>query len=487
MRVALLNPSFFEVYKHYEKAARIGACYPPTGLLYLAGKLRADGHTVCVIDVGVEGLSVEEVLDRLEQFDPQLVGLTASTPLFTGACELARRIKARMDVPTVVGGIHLTILREEAFGPNPQFDFAVPGEGEITLSELVRCLAGGGDPASVAGLLLRRDGRVVATASRAMVADLDELPLPARDLIPRANYLWAAPGKGSTPIALMFTKRGCPFKCSFCSQHSMFGRNVRCRSIESVLDELEHIVTVDGIHHILFLDDTLVIKRERMAALCEGIHRRRLEFTWEGMARANLVDEELIRMMREAGLVRISFGIESGDEATLQRINKGVTLDQIRQAYKWAKQAGMETRGSAILGHPGETAKTAWKTIRFLRGLKHLDQVLLNVMVPYPGTEVYELARAGRTGYRLLSEDYTRYTRYDNCVIEVNDLSVKRLQRLQTIGLWLFYLTPRRVWHNLRRAGLRTGFTMAMVMLRCLLSRSKTPGEPQVQPSSATT
>jgi radical SAM superfamily enzyme YgiQ (UPF0313 family) len=171
-------------------------------------------------------------------------------------------------------------------------------------------------------------------------------------------------------------------------------------------------------------------------------------------------------MMRAVGLVRLSFGIESGDQSILNLENKGITLEQLRKAYRWAKECGMETRGSAIIGHPGETKASALKTIRFLRSIKHLDQAYINIMVPYPGTEVYEIAKKGEHGMRLLCEDLTQFVRYENSVIEVNDLDRKTLMRLQKFGLLYFYLTPRRIFYNLTRAGLKIGLTNLKAFLK---------------------
>ncbi|HAM88653.1 MAG: hypothetical protein US83_C0003G0107 [Candidatus Falkowbacteria bacterium GW2011_GWC2_38_22] len=473
MNILLINPPYFNVYKGYEKAAKIGAAYPPIGILYLASKLVSDGHNAKVLDAAVEYLSPENLIEKVIEFEPSLVGITATTPLFHVAAVIAKNIKKIKNIPIVIGGFHVTILREKALINHPEFDFACIGQGEYTLSELARAIENNIDPKSIQGLIINKNGEIIITSPRPRLENLDELPFPIRPSADKSPYLWAPPKKGVVPITSIMTQRGCPFQCVFCSQQSMYGNRVTYRDINKVLDELEYIVNELGYKHVIFLDDTLIIKREKMVQLCAGIKERNLEFTWEGMARANLVDEEIIKTMAKVGLNRISFGIESGDEETLIRIKKGVTTAQMRQAYKWAKEAGIETRGSAIIGHPGETSKSAWKTIEFLRSLKHLDQAYINIMVPYPGTPVFEMAKAGQAGYRLLSEDFENYVRYNDAVLEVNDLTVKKLKRLQNIGLWLFYLTPHRIYYNLRRAGLKNGFIMAFAMLKGLLSRSK--------------
>lgn len=461
------------MYRGFKKAARIGASYPPTGLLYLAGKLRADGHQVRLLDAGVENLGLEEIIREINSYKPGLVGITATTPIFHKAREIAGEIKKNGDIPVVLGGIHVTIIGEPVLQAHPEFDYAVTGEGEITLSRLAACIESNGDPTGVNGLIINKGGRVLVTAARPPVKNLDDLPFPARDLVDKHLYQWTPPKKGTVPIASIITQRGCPFKCVFCSQHSMFTRVVRERSVKNVLDEIEAVIDTYGIRHIIILDDTFVLRKERVIRICEGIKERKLSFTWENMSRADLVDKEVLETMAAAGLVRMSFGIESGDPEILKRIHKGTTPEQIRRVYAWARAAGIETRGSAIIGHPGETGKSAWRTIRFLRGLKHLDQVYINIMVPYPGTGVYRLAKEGKAGYRLLSDNFNRYIRYNESVLEVNDLDRKRLRRLQVIGLWMFYTTPRRVIYNLLRSGLKNGFLMASAMVRGLFSNRR--------------
>lgn len=474
MRILLINPAYFSVYKGYEKAARVGVSYPPTGLLYLAGKLIADGHDVQLVDVDAEEVKPEGMRQRVRDFEPQLIGITATTPTFCKALDTAKNIKAVADIPIVLGGIHFTTIGEPILKDHHEFDFGVIGEGEITLSELAKCIKTGGDVSQVKGILFRGDdNKVVRNAPRPLLVNLDELPFPARHLINKEKYLWVPPGKGVTSLAGLLTKRGCPYFCSFCAQDQIFSRKVRYRSVQNVLDELDEIINVHGISHIYFFDDTLVIKRKRMMELCAGIKERGLEFTWEGMARANLVDPELLQTQRSVGLVRMSLGIESGNQGILDAIDKGTTLQQIYDGYKMTKNAGIETRGSAIIGHPNETKKTAWETIKFLRKLKYLDQVYLNIMVPYPGTRVWEQAKRGQAGYRLLSDNYEDYVRYESPVLEVNDLNAKYLARLQKFGLLYFYLTPRRIWYNIIvRAGIKEGLRMAWLFSRGVFSKN---------------
>jgi radical SAM superfamily enzyme YgiQ (UPF0313 family) len=470
VRILLVQPPWAEVYGGYRDAARIGNAYPPLGLCYLGAVARRAGHDVCLIDAEAEGKGLPQIVEQARRFRPDLVGITATSPIFDNARALARALREAIgDVITVLGGAHATVLPQVALEEGRELDLVVFGEGESTFEDLLAAAQDGQSWERVAGLAWRRSGEVILNRARGFCSALDRLPWPDRSLLDLDRYTWGVPGIGVRRFTTVMTSRGCPFGCIFCSQRTVFGRKVRFRSPENILAELEEIVGRLGIRHVAFIDDTLTLKRDRIVALCEGILARRLELTWEGWTRAEYVDEDLMRLMRRAGFVRISFGIESGDPAIQRIIRKNVRLDRLHGAYRAAKRAGIETRASAMLGHPTETWTTALRTIRFVRSLKDCDQLYLNVAVPYPGTPFHEMARSGEGGIRLLTEDLSAYRRYGEAVIDVNNLSRERLALLQRLGFMAFYFTPRRVWYNMTRAGLKVGLRNALAFARGVL------------------
>lgn len=478
MRVLLIAPPWLDIYGNYQAAAKLGCVAPPLGLAYLGGALEAIGYECRILDMEMEGFGPAEVLDLIREFRPGLIGVTATTPVFKNATILAEKIKTAFpEIPLGLGGVHSTIVGRAALEACPQFDFQTIGEGEFSIQEIAVAIHSGRDSLEgIKGVIYRYDGAIVENPHRALAEDLDSIPLPGRHLLSASLYRHVLPGNADAAYADIFTSRGCPFQCVFCSQHTMYGRRVRWHSIDRVMAELQVIVRDLGIRHIIFMDETLTLDKPRLFKLCQAIRDAQLEITWEGWTHASTIDEEILRAMKSAGLIRLSFGIESGDPEILKRIKKGVTLEQIREAYRIAARVGIETRGSAMLGHPCETRKSAWRTIRFCRSIKECQQVFLNVACPYPGTELYDCASQGKDGMKLLSTDYSRYKRYGDPVISVNDLGPKDLKRLQTLGLLYFYLTPRRIWHNLvrragLRAGLRNGFAFLSGIVRSLLQR----------------
>lgn len=467
MRILLINPPAVEVYGPYKPAARVVAQpQMPHGLCYIGAALEQRGHQISIIDCDVDELGISQVVDKAGQLCPDLVGVTATTPLYHNAGRILSLVKERhKGVITVLGGYHLTALPMEAMAHCP-VDYGVYGEGEETIVELVEALEQGTGVGEVRGVLYRQDGEVVMNLPRPLISDLDEIPFPARHLLRCQRYLWSVPGKGWQPVTAIVTQRGCPYQCVFCGVRTMFPR-VRYRRVEHIVDEIEYIVTGLGTDHIQFQDDTLTLKTEKVVGMCEEIKRRKLRFTWEGYTRTDRITKDLLKTMKEVGLVRISFGVESGNQRILDAIKKGTTLEQYRQAYEWCDELGLETRCSVMLGHPFETRETVKQTVAFLCSLK-VYQAYINIAMPYPGSTLLEMARAGYGGLRLLTEDWGEYRRYGNAVMEVNDLTREDLIWLQKWAYLKFYLRPRIIKYNLKRAGLQAAFINVMAFVASL-------------------
>jgi len=459
IRTLLIAPPWLDIYGSYKAAAKLGCVSPPLGLAYLGGAVLELGGDCRIVDMESEAVDVAGLLQIIGEYQPHLIGLSATTPVYKNATLLADAIKQSFpDIPLGIGGVHSTIMGASVLAECPSLDFEVIGEAEHTIKEACQAIVENRSFEGIAGMCYRRNGAVVENPRRPLTEDLDELPFPARHLLKRDLYQHSLPGQGLVRYASLFTSRGCPFQCIFCSQHTMHGRRVRFHGVSRVIAELRDIIDNLGVQHVILMDETLTLRRERTLELCQAIRDTGLRFTWEGWTHAATIDEEMLREMKTAGLIRLSFGIESGDPLILKRIKKGVTLDQIRTAYAIAARVGIETRGSAMLGHPGETRATAWRTIKFARSIKECQQLYLNIACPYPGTELFECASAGHEGMTLLTQDYSQYKRYGDPVISVNDLNPKALRRFQTLGLLYFYLTPSRIWYNVvRRAGLRAG------------------------------
>jgi anaerobic magnesium-protoporphyrin IX monomethyl ester cyclase len=473
MRVLLIMPPWLDVYGNYGDAARLGCVSPPLGLAYLGAAVEAMGDQCRIVDMQTEKMGLPALINEINEYGPGLIGITSTTPIFNNAAESAQVIKKEFpEILLCIGGVHSTIIGGSLLEKYHCFDLQILGEGEFTLQDILNSIKTGRPCLEdIPGLAYRKNGKVIKNAGRPLTQDLDSLPLPARHLLKNHIYCHTIPGRESVSYANVFTSRGCPFHCIFCSQHTMFGRNMRWHSINRIMSEFRIITQDLGIKHIIFMDETLTLNKPRLREICRAIKDSGLRFTWEGWTHASTIDQEILETMKSAGMIRISFGIESGDPEILKTIKKGVSLQDIRKAYKIAHKVGIETRGSAMLGHPDETLKTAWRTIRFCRSIKECQQIFLNVVCPYPGTELYDIAKNNSHGMKLLSMDYSKYKRYGEPVISVNDLGPRDLKRLQALGLLYFYFTPRRIWYNMvRRAGIKAGLINALAFLKGVMS-----------------
>ena len=455
MRIFLLAPPWGHIYGGLRHVAKAGVSYPPLGLCYVAGGLRDAGHEVRVVDAEAEAMDLGRVLEEIEGFGPDLVGVQVASPQWDVVRDICRAVRERRgDASIVLGGPHISLVKAEAFEQNPHFDYGVVGEGERTMCELAERLEGGGSLAAVDGLLYRDGGEIRETAPRSTAGDLDDYPLADRSDLPMDRYMFSVPGRGYRRSTTLSSSRGCPFECTFCTEPMLVGRSTRFRSPESVVDEIHDTKERYGVTHFCFVDDTLTLQKPRIHEMCRLIRDRGLDITMEGWTHANTVDEELLREMRSAGFVRLSFGVESGNPGILKSLKKGTDHERIRADYRAAKKVGLETRGSVLIGLPGDTRATVEETIRFVCELKELDHCYFNIAMPYPGTEIRKLALRGERGVRLLSNEYSEMRRQGQSVVmEVNDLDADTLLALQRKAYRSFWLRPHRVRYNLFRAG----------------------------------
>lgn len=372
---------------------------PPLGVSYVAAAFEAAGCRVRVIDYIVSRYTPEKLRAELDAFEPDVVGGTSVTMNFPVAADIMRTAKRhRPSALTVMGGPHVSFDAERTLEAYPEIDLLVLGEGERTIMELAPLLT---DPHAwprIRGLAFRRDGEIVVTEPRELIGDLDSIPLPARHLLPLSRY--RALG---FPVSII-TSRGCPNACIFCQGRRMVGGRVRYRKVESVMDEIEQILSY-GISRINVADDLFTSNKRRVREVCGQILARGLDFRWSAFARVNTVDREILEMMRDAGCDGISFGIESGNPEMLRRVRKGITLEQARKAVDLCREAGIFAHASFMVGLPGESPETLADTRAFAKSLGIAYGY--HFLAPFPGTDV----REKRAAYDLeiLTDDWARY------------------------------------------------------------------------------
>jgi radical SAM superfamily enzyme YgiQ (UPF0313 family) len=452
LKILFVSPTWTDDLGVFSRIAKKRNSQPPLGILYLAAVAESKGHEVRVIDADVENHTIHSLTQEILDQDYDLVGITATSPIFHKAVALGKSLKSRRYRGTIViGGEHLNIFKEKAFFDC--FDYAFFGESDISFANFLDLLANGSDDfSSLTGFIYRRNGQALETRPSERIANLDDLPFPAMHLLKHGSYqMTFARFRPRLYLPIMAT-RGCPFKCVFCSE-PLTNPWVRFRSAKNIVDEMEKGYEELGISHFFFLDSNLTLKRGQIEGVCQEIIKRKLDITFEGWTRANLVDKELLRLLKEAGLIRMSYGIESGSPEVLKIIRKEVPHEDMLRAFKWTEEVGIEPACSVMLGLPGETRATVNQTINFVRRIPQILYSNFSIANPYPGTEMHDWALTGKHGIHLLIKDFSEYRRYDYSPIAVNDLGPDDLVRLQKIGLLKIHLTPKRILAAIRMVG----------------------------------
>jgi anaerobic magnesium-protoporphyrin IX monomethyl ester cyclase len=388
----------------------------------VAAVLEKKGHQVSIIDSPTEGwenleeldatkyrvgLNAEVIAERIRDWKPDVV--IVEIP-FSGWSKTAFEVvtiskKVNRNIAVVLFGLHPS-SRPESCLVDSEADFVVIGEPEITIDELVDALAQKRNSyGNINGLGFKENGKILLTAKRAVIQDLDMLPLPARHLLPMKVYAEAVKqnplrGEITKPYTIVITSRGCPFNCVFCTHYIVWGKQWRPRSTKNVVDEVEHVIKTYGIKQIDFADDNMTWNRERMAQICDSIVERDLHFDWftPNGVRADTLDEELLLKMKNAGCKKIRVAPESGVQRVVSDIaKKNLDLKKVENAIIVAKKVGIKVGVFFVMGLIGETKTDIEETIRYAYKLKSLgaESFVFSIAMPLYGTAFYEQAKAG--------------------------------------------------------------------------------------------
>jgi len=436
MKVLLINPPYFN-----SKYKFIGLVAPPLGIAYMAAVLEQNDIAVEIIDAAALEMSWETLEREIKRTSPQLVAVTALTPTIDQALQTAELAKKTCPQATVVmGGYHPTFNYQEILEKD-YVDIVIRGEGEYTLLELVQTLEEGGDLKNVKGIAYQ-DG---VTPPRPLIADLDELPFPARHLLPMDHYKIL---NMKLHTATLISGRGCPMQCSFCASAALHGNKLRMRSAQNVVDEMEHLINDHDAGMIAFMDDTFTLKPSRVAEICDEIIKRDLDTYWGCTARADTLSDELLQKLSDSGCITLFLGVESADQQQLDRVNKQMTIDKIRQAFKLSRENDIRTIASVVLGMPGDTKDSIERTIKFVRELNP-SYALFSLATPYPGTRFYQEAVQDNL---IKVKDWSKYTLLSP-VLETVDCSLDELKKMQKKAFRQFYLRPVYLMKQVRMDG----------------------------------
>jgi len=452
MNIVFISPIWTDELGVFSSIARRRKSQPPLGILYLSSVARRRNHRVRIIDAEVEKYTMFSLVEEIINGDVDLVGITAPSMIFHKAISFAKALKASgFKKPIMVGGAHANIFRKDAF--LDCFDFLFFGESDSSLESFLSVLEHeGSDFSGINGLIYRDGENIIENEPVRPIEDLDAIDFPALDLVRKEKYVMTFAMFKRRSFLPIMASRGCPFKCVFCSEPQT-NPTVRFRSAKNVVDEIEKWNKDLEISHYYFLDSNLTLKRGLVEGICNEIKRRKLNITFEGMTRANLIDKEILVLLKSAGLIRLSVGLESADPEILRIIKKEVSPEEMVEAFRLSDKLGIELACTVMLGLPGETRKSVERTIAFVRNTPHIRYANFSIANPHLGTEMYEWALTGKHGIRLLEENMASYRRYGYSPVSVNDLSQKDLVYLQKVGLLKIHCTFRRIVGMVRLIG----------------------------------
>jgi len=382
MKIALINP----------RIEGYSSTLPPLGLLYIGAVLEKEGFDVKIFDIPPGSLND---IDNIVSFNPNIIGVSIITAYATRAKKIIIELKKNLNNSFyVIGGVHPTALPEESIKIF-DVDCVVIGEGEKTMKDLCWAIKNESPLENINGILYRDGkGNIIKTFPQSLIEDLDTLPFPARHLINFEKYLFppgVIRGYWSEKCTSVMTSRGCPYQCIWCGSQIIFGRKVRRRSVENVIREIELLKKEYKIDTIWFVDDTFTLNKKWIKEFCDQLIIKNMDLRWGCQAHVETIDEEMVVLMKKAGLIQLDFGVESGSEKVLKILKKHSNEEKIKNAFKIAKKVGVRTMATFMFGNPGENSEDIEKTLKLAKEIKP-NFVSSYFLTPFPGTELMEMA-----------------------------------------------------------------------------------------------
>lgn len=344
----------------------------PLGLCYIASYIRNDNNII-IFDEPIEKRNLSHVI---RQFKPDIIGITFTTQSAYRAYQLVK--KYHKNALCIAGGIHATFRPKEALING--FDLVVMGEGELTFKEIIDSIKKKKSMNCISGIAYLKNKKMIINKSRKYISNLDSIPFPSWDLVNMQKYEHGA----------IITSRGCPYDCAYCASKKYCNKIFRHRSVKNVFEELKILVENYNQKLIHFCDDTFTIKHRFVKEFCKLIIKNKIKFEWSILSRVDTInnDFQMLKLLKKAGCKLIIYGIEAGSETILNKINKNIKINQIKNSLNLTRKAGINIKTTWIVGLPGNY-KEQEKSIELMKSLKP-NQITIHLCVPYPGTDLFE-------------------------------------------------------------------------------------------------
>jgi radical SAM superfamily enzyme YgiQ (UPF0313 family) len=440
-----MGPHILLIHPKLEESYFSEVRLPPLGLAYIAGALRAAGYErVRILDANVSRNPIAEINKAVAAEPPDIVGLSLTTPAFRISLEISRMLKMLKPATKIIfGGVHPTLFPRDVVSLE-SVDYVVFGEGERSAVELIQAVEKEREPENLKGVAFKRGSRVIVNAPRPLVENLDDLPMPAYDLLPIGRY--SNPQASHAPLGMMLTSRGCPFQCIFCDNHVVLGKKFRANSAPRMIEEWRILVRGFGVREIMFKESDFTLDRGRVREFCELLMLEPKKVFWTCNGHVGNLDLALLRDMRRAGCRIIQYGVESGDQKILDTLKKGITVQQIIETFRLTRQAGIRTVANVMIGNPGDTRETIAQTIELTKHIK-ADYANIQFCTPFPGTELNNLAVKNKW---LLDDGDPLRLRTDSCSMNATNIPIPEFRGMLKKAYRSFYFRPATIW---RRVG----------------------------------
>ncbi len=382
-KILLVNLPFEKIYES-TNIKGIAPATPPLSLACIAGSVLRAKHDAKIFDFNTYEDGTSEFIKTLKEYKPDFLGITFVTPLIKEADRISKL--AKKEIPKIIiigGGPHPSSFPESAL-KETKIDIGVIGEGDITIIEIIE----GKKYPEIQGIAYKDKKKIIVNQRRALIENLDDLALPAHQLYDIKKYHVSSALARHNPVGWIETSRGCIFGCVYCNK-SCFGRTFRMKSARRVVDEFKRMKEM-GFKEIHLTDDSFTTKMDRVKEICDLLVKEDVIIPWVPITgiRVDKIDLELLEKMKASGCYKVLFGIESGSQKILNRIKKGITLEQVRKSVALSKKAGLEVAGAFMIGLPDETEKEAQETIDFAKELD-LDYAKMSITIPLPATELF--------------------------------------------------------------------------------------------------
>ncbi len=385
----LVHPLGYKKEAANHDISRISNITPPLGLASISAYLGQHNIESTIIDCYAHPDSDRLIKDYLQSEKPAFIGLSCTTSSFLDGVRISRLAKSVLpEIKTVFGGVHVSAMREKALEKFPELDYAVVGEGEETLTELID--RQGYDVTDITGLVSRGSGDHIDFAGFRKGLELDNLPFPAYEKLTGYPNVYKLPifNYPTSPNTSCISSRGCPYTCSYCDR-SVFRRSFRYNSSEYLYEHTSYLRQRFGVRHINFYDDQFTFNRQRVEDFTRMMIDHPLGITYNCAVRAEHIDFDLLRMMKESGCWMISLGIETGDPNLLAQHRQNADLEMLAEKIRLIKKAGIRTKGLLMMGLPGETEKSIQRSMAYVFSLP-IDDFNLAKFTPFPGSPIYE-------------------------------------------------------------------------------------------------